>query len=235
MKFTTKVAYLIFPSYVWSILIWESKFTWYRWINQWWPCRRRFIKQLKHRRNLKIHLGCSACIFSDWMNVDGFAQDGIDLQWDLRYPLPLSASSTRMIYTEHLLEHLFKDDAIKLLEQCYRILEPGGIIRIGVPDAELYLRAYAEGRNEFFKRLEHLGGAVKSLSTPIDVINQVFRMGGHHLFAWDFLALSLSLESVGFIDIKRWEPGKASRSEICLDNPDHAFETLYVEASKPSM
>lgn len=213
----------------------ELPFTWCRWANYWSLGRRRVIKKLKQQRMLNIHLGSGSRLVRGWVNIDSLAKDGVDLQWDVRYPLPFQDGAAQMIYSEHLLEHICKEDASSLLEECYRVLEPGGVIRIGVPDAELYLRAYADGGQEFFKGLERLGGAVVPLTTPIDVINQMFRMGGHHLFAWDFSSLSLTLESIGFIGIRRWEPGRASRSEICLDDPSHAFETLYVEASKPRM
>jgi predicted SAM-dependent methyltransferase len=166
-----------------------------------------------------------------WLNVDANGTSS-DLHWDLRRPLPLKNGSCRRIYSEHLLEHLTKEDAEKLLKECYRLLEPGGTLRLGVPDAELYLRSYVEGRTGFFKDLAHLGGAVNELSTPIDVINQMFRMGGAHQFAWDFNALAGSLRAAGFIDIQRRQPGEASCAELCLDDPEHAFETLYVEATK---
>src|SRR6266481_6376793 len=108
-----------------------------------------------------------------------------------------------------------------------------GKMRLGVPDAELYLQAYAQGRTEFFIDLAHLGGAVKKLTHPIDVINQMFRMGGAHQFAWDFAALAGALTEAGFHDIQRGRSGHASSDELCLDDPDHAFETLYIEATKP--
>lgn len=127
-----------------------------------------------------------------------------------------------------------KDEAIGLLKECFRILVPAGIIRLGVPDAEIYLRAYVEDRSEFFKEIQHLGGAVVPLSNPMDVINQMFRMGGAHRFSWDFATLSSSLDTLEFAQIKRWNPGEASCSEICLDDSAHAFETMYVEALKPN-
>src|SRR5437773_9699159 len=103
MKFTTKVAYLVFPPYVWSTLIWESKLTWCRWSN-FLPRRRHLIKRLKHMRKLKIHLGCGTRSISGWINIDVIAQNGADLLWDLRYSLSfLSDCSARMIYSEHLL------------------------------------------------------------------------------------------------------------------------------------
>jgi len=189
--------------------------------------------RFRGQNNLKIHLGCGPRSVSGWVNVDATNQEGVDLQWDLRSALPFDNCSTEMIYSEHVLEHLHKPDALKLLGECYRILKPGGLMRIGVPDAELYLRAYVEDDGSFFKKLERLGGSTIPLSTPIDVINQMFRMGGSHLFAWDFHTLSLDLQSTGFIALTRWASGEASRPEICLDDPAHAFETVYVEAAKP--
>ncbi|HEY5885099.1 MAG TPA: methyltransferase domain-containing protein [Pyrinomonadaceae bacterium] len=194
--------------------------------------RERNVKQLLMERGRNLHLGCGDRSSSGWLNVDANGNAGVDLQWDLREPLPFDDSSCRLIYSEHLLEHLMKEDGEELLAECYRLLEPGGRLRIGVPDAELYLRSYVEGRAAFFNELAHLGGAVNRLSTPIDVINQMFRMGGAHRFAWDFEALMNSLRRAGFDSIQRFSPGEASSPKLCLDDPEHAFETLYVEAIK---
>jgi hypothetical protein len=65
------------------------------------------------------------------------------------------------------------------------------------------------------------------------VINQMFRMGGAHKYAWDFETLTLSLSEAGFGNIERHAPGCASTPRLCLDDPEHAFETLYVEGVKP--
>lgn len=80
-----------------------------------------------------------------------------------------------------------------------------------------------------------LDETVIPIETSIDVINQMFRMGGHHLFAWNYQALSASLATTGYQNITRWQSCQASCNEICLDDLVHAFETLYVEAVKPSL
>ncbi|HEY0097747.1 MAG TPA: methyltransferase domain-containing protein [Pyrinomonadaceae bacterium] len=230
MKITTRIAYSLFPSYVWGTLREELKLTRCR-----WKARRRVDGHIFAGSGYKLHLGSGPRVVPGWFNIDGAPQDQLDLQWDLRTPLPFANRSCRLIYSEHLLEHLFKEDALNLLQECNRLLEPGGSIRLGVPDAELYLRAYVERRTDFFQGLKHLGGAVIPLSTPIDVINQMFRMGGAHLFAWDFETIERALVDAGFTQITRWPSGQASSPELCLDDPEHAFETLYVEAVKPGV
>lgn len=46
-------------------------------------------------------------------------------------------NSFSFIVSEHFFEHLFLPDAIALLQQCHRVLKPGGVIRTCVPDADL--------------------------------------------------------------------------------------------------
>lgn len=232
MKLTTRAAYAVLPSHLWSAIFEELKLTRSRWVSR-LRVKPQKMGQLLSAKEGKLHLGCGTRLNSEWLNVDGNGGPDVDLHWDLRVPLPLASESCRLIYSEHVLEHLVRDDADKLLAECYRLLKPGGKLRLGVPDAELYLQAYVEGRTDFFKDLGHLGGAVKELTNPIDVINQMFRMGGAHQFAWDFAALSAALRDAGFRDIQRHRSGEASTSELCLDDPEHAFETLYVEANKP--
>lgn len=100
-----------------------------------------------------------------------------------------------MVYSEHVLERLHKPGAM-LLECSYSSAawNPAD----GVPDATLYIEAYASERLAFFfEELKHLGGAVEPLSNPSDVINQMFRTRGKHLFAWNSQACSTILKNIG--------------------------------------
>lgn len=180
-----------------------------------------------------FHFGCGTRATPGWINVDAFELPGVTLRWDARDPLPCSDCVAKRIYSEHMLEHLEFDDAQRFLCELYRLLVPGGRLRLGVPDAGRYLHAYASNDRRFFQALSHIGNPVQPLDTPIKVINQMFRMGGAHRFAWDFETLAIQLESAGFAGICQCESGHGPDAELLLDDPSHAAETLYIEAERP--
>jgi SAM-dependent methyltransferase len=64
---------------------------------------------------------------------------------DVRRPLPWENASACAVYASHLLEHLYPDEAARLLHEALRVLAPGGIVRIMVPDLELLARDYLAG------------------------------------------------------------------------------------------
>jgi predicted SAM-dependent methyltransferase len=53
---------------------------------------------------------------------------------DLTTPIPLPDRSVSRIHTEDFLEHLAVERIESLLAECYRLLAPGGMMRIGLPD-----------------------------------------------------------------------------------------------------
>jgi len=59
--------------------------------------------------------------------------------WHYRHgdQLPFTDMMFNYIFSEHFFEHLFLDEAVDLLRECRRVLTPGGVIRICVPDADL--------------------------------------------------------------------------------------------------
>tara|TARA_Y100001958_G_scaffold141725_1_gene117352 strand:- start:419 stop:1099 length:681 start_codon:yes stop_codon:yes gene_type:complete len=65
---------------------------------------------------------------------------------DLTKPLPWPDNSVDIIYSSHCIEHLNKDDGFNLLKECKRVLKPGGIIRIVVPDFRYIVDNYLEGK-----------------------------------------------------------------------------------------
>lgn len=84
-----------------------------------------------------LHLGCGLTRFEDWVNIDRYNVPGItDIVWNLNHGIPAPDSSCRLIYSEHLLEHLSVNEGLTLLRECYRVLLPGGIVRIAMPSLE---------------------------------------------------------------------------------------------------
>lgn len=112
----------------------------------------------------KLNLGCGpgAQAVDGWINLDGswnawltqypfvhsllqtlhlLPQHSLDMQWgsdilihDVTNPLPFPADSLDACYMSHLLEHLYLDEAGRLLKECCRVLKPNGVLRVVVPD-----------------------------------------------------------------------------------------------------
>jgi predicted SAM-dependent methyltransferase len=97
-----------------------------------------------------LNVGCGDAIHPDWVNVDSApALPGV-IRHDLRRALPFADASFDAVYGSHVLEHLEPEAGARLLCECHRILVPGGIVRIVVPDletiAKLYLESLAEAQ-----------------------------------------------------------------------------------------
>jgi SAM-dependent methyltransferase len=59
---------------------------------------------------------------------------------DLSKSLPYANGTAEAVYSSHMLEHLYLDDARALLAECFRVLRAGGIIRLAVPDGEQWAK-----------------------------------------------------------------------------------------------
>ncbi|HEX4774489.1 MAG TPA: methyltransferase domain-containing protein [Candidatus Saccharimonadales bacterium] len=99
------------------------------------------------KKPINLHLGCGINIAEGWINVDNNTDNNIelkklDLNWDLRNPLPYKSNTVDKIFHEHFIEHLLKADGEAFLRQCYMLLKPGGTMRIGWPDTAKMVRAY---------------------------------------------------------------------------------------------
>ncbi len=124
---------------------------------------------------LKVNLGCGVIALPGWENYDkspvqllrkfplllkllvalkvltpGHIQTWPDSvqRKDLTKPLPLADGSVGAIYSSHMLEHVFLDDARKLVGECFRVLAPGGIVRFALPDGELWARQLVESSGD---------------------------------------------------------------------------------------
>ncbi len=173
-----------------------------------------------------------------WVNVDIGPWANVNCIYDCRLSLPFPDSSVRGIFCEHFVEHLdYHEEIPFFLRECWRTLKPGGTMRIIVPDAERYLRAYAENWSE----LEQIRGLSSGRTDPytgvvyrsrMEIINHIFRQGSEHKFAYDFETLRLQLLSAGFHDVQNTTFGVSSAPELVLDQANRASESLYVEAIK---
>lgn len=95
-----------------------------------------------HTKLNMLNLGRGNRYHPDWTNID-FQSSGTDvIAFDLNKPLPFEDESFDVVYHSHLLEHFPQSRAPVFTGECFRILKPGGIIRVVVPDLEQIARWY---------------------------------------------------------------------------------------------
>jgi len=187
------------------------------------PLAKWRLRQLGRLSPARLHLGCGGTLLAGWINVDLVGQPA-NIHWDLRHRLPIPDGSVDAVFHEHLLEHLPLPAALPLLRESRRLLRSGGILRVGVPDVERYIRDYVEldgyaatNRPNRPTRLLALGELV---------------YGYQHRSLWDRSTLCLALQEVGFEHVSV-RPFGDSAIEPAPDSPKRAAETLYVEGLNP--
>jgi predicted SAM-dependent methyltransferase len=173
-------------------------------------------------------LGCGAAAMEGWVNVDIARGPHVDVVWDLRRGLPFKDESCSAIFSEHVIEHISKDAASKLLGECRRVLQRGGVLRLSTPDAGRFLCSYA-GDREFLRHPEF----PRPAETPLDRINMMMREDGQHLWVYDSESLILLLRRAGFKSCVEQQFGVSQHPRMQnIDTPSRAFESFYVEAVK---
>src|ERR1700722_17163339 len=119
----------IIPLHVVKELAFELRLTWLR------ITRRGIDSRFADAQDLLVNVGCGSSGLEGWVNIDCFAVEGVTCVRDCRTSLPLPSDSARGVFTEHFLEHLdYYEEAPRFLEECRRVLRPGGLLRVIVPD-----------------------------------------------------------------------------------------------------
>jgi SAM-dependent methyltransferase len=91
-----------------------------------------------------LNFGCGATFHADWVNLDASPASPQIITWDLRRGFPFEENVFDAVYGSHVLEHLKPEVAMQVLCDSFRILKPGGIIRIVIPDLETIARLYLQ-------------------------------------------------------------------------------------------
>jgi SAM-dependent methyltransferase len=90
-----------------------------------------------------LNLGCGYHFHPDWTNID-FTSTGPDvIAYNLVNGIPFPDSSFEVVYHSNVLEHFKQQEAESFIAECYRVLKPGGVIRIAVPDLQNIVREYS--------------------------------------------------------------------------------------------
>jgi len=89
-----------------------------------------------------LNLGCGSRFLTTWTNVDFVTNSENVIAHDLTKGIPFPNDRFDALYHSHLLEHFTREDGKFFLRECFRVLRPGGVLRVVVPDLEQIVRSY---------------------------------------------------------------------------------------------
>jgi predicted SAM-dependent methyltransferase len=195
------------------------------------------LKRIRSRTGLKVHLGCGNALLAGWINLDCYppkpSPDAEILTIDMRRGLPFSDKSVSALFSEHFLEHLpFEVVQASILTEVRRIMEPGGVLRLAVPDGEYFISQYLASKTGKADRLYEENRQSK---TAMAVLNEAAHGFGHY-FLYDYETLKSVLESAGLVEVRRARAGDSEfevfRGKDRQDDWRIAM-SIYVEAKAP--
>ena len=175
-----------------------------------------------------LQYGCGWCAPDGWTNFDAsptlrferlpllgrlYTRNVERFPESVRYGdivkgLPVPDASCEGVYCSHILEHLSRNDFDRALRETFRILKPGGIFRLVVPDLEAAARAYVAAldkgeanSNDAFMRATSLG--VESRRRGLRGLAMATLGNSNHLWMWDWPSIERALLANGFAKVRQ--------------------------------
>ena len=215
---------------------------------------------LRVKRHKVLHAMVRRMLGRDRRDTLDAVPDNI-LVHDLASGIPFSSSSVDVVYHSHLLEHFDRNVGECFLEETKRVLRPGGIHRIVVPDFESRCRSYL---NHIYECDEGHGQPTEHDYYIAEVIEQSVRReafgssqqnrvrrslenrffgdarkrGETHQWMYDRISLGVKLAAAGYRDVEVHQFNTSAIrgwNEIGLDLDDndkqYKVDSLYIEAT----
>ncbi len=176
----------------------------------------------------RLNIGCGMFPVPELVNLDWHWCPGVDVCCDLRRPLPFPNDRFEGIYTEHCIDGLPPRYFMPNLREMYRVLKPGGTLRIIFCDAEFYIDAYVANRD---KGIPMPFAKERGTTTRMHALDLMFHHWTHKTLV-DFDSLSIKLRECGFKDIQRTAYLQGRDARLLHDQESRRGESLYVEAVK---
>ena len=195
---------------------------------------------------IKLNLGCGISGISGWHNIDnsptillsriGLARQLFRLPaWpsdvrrvDVLRGLPFSSETVACIYSSHLLQGLTYAESLALMKEAWRVLRPGGVLRIVVPDLGKVVTNYLSdpdplASHKLLSRLSLKGSALRDL----------LRKGRRYEQMFDARSLLHLFVDAGFTnpEVRRFKESRIPEI-TAIELEQRKWESLYIEACK---
>ncbi|HEX4804561.1 MAG TPA: methyltransferase domain-containing protein [Conexibacter sp.] len=173
----------------------------------------------------RLNWGCGKHPAPGWLNSDRKQAPGIDLSCDIREGLPLQDASIDYAVSIHALPEVPYPDLVPVLTELRRVLKPGGVLRLGLPNLERAFDAYRRGDRDWFlipdEEMASAGGKLIAQIVWYGYSRTMFVPG----FAEELL------RKAGFAQVHHLDGGQtASRYPEIVELDDRPLESFFVEA-----
>jgi len=129
----------------------------------------------------KLNLGCGERHMGGFVNIDISSKCNPDYVWDiLETPWPeewAPPGEIEYIMMDNLLEHLYAEEKIKVMNECHRVLERGGRVKIIAP----VLKPGEKFLNQVFSDPTHKSYFTEETFDYWDIAHN-----RHHIFGKDY-------------------------------------------------
>jgi predicted SAM-dependent methyltransferase len=197
-------------------------------------------------RELQLHIGCGPGRLSGWINIDVHPAP---LAMNVLWGLPFADGSVRRIFVSHMLEHLFFPRDVRFfLAEVKRVMAPGGVLRVVVPDIEQCVAAYAGNDRSFFDSRRETWSWWPRNATRLEDFLAYAGAGAEpaylfeaHKYGYDFETLARVLGEAGFVQIRRSGYMASTDPALRVDDVSPVararygdrYYSLFVEADAP--
>ena len=89
-----------------------------------------------------LNIGCGGKFHKDWTNIDIISFSPEVKSFNLLKGIPYPDNTFDTVYHSQVMEHIPQDKADFFISECFRVLKPGGIIRISTPNLESIAKEY---------------------------------------------------------------------------------------------
>lgn len=162
---------------------------------------------------MKLHLGCGKKYIKGFYHVDLLDYPHVDCKTSLDDLFFAEDESVELIYASHVLEHFGRHEYKKVLEEWCRVLKPGGVLRVAVPDFSAVARYHIEQDDNMDLILGLLMGGQKSGEYD------------YHKMAFSEQSLTRGLLNSGFTKVFQYD----------WRNTEHAHVDDFSQAYLPHM
>ncbi|WP_186387708.1 methyltransferase domain-containing protein [Stappia sp. TSB10P1A] len=142
----------------------------------------------------KLHLGCGVKHIPGFYHVDALDYPHVDRIGPVEDLAFIADGTVGLIYACHVLEHFGRKEYRDVLAEWCRVLAPGGVLRIAVPDFRAAAELYLDPSNGIALP-QVLGLLVGGQRDQYD----------YHKMVFDEETLSAALIEVGFTSVRRWD------------------------------